>query len=94
MMPASATAAVPWMSSLKTASGSAVAIEQAEGVGVGEVFELDQRAGEDLGHGRHEFFDERVVGRPADAPLVEADVERIVEQRGLSVPTSSVTGRQ
>ena len=46
-IPASATAAVPWMSSLNDADAVAILAQQAEGGVVGEVLELDQHAGED-----------------------------------------------
>ena len=45
-MPASATAAVPWMSSLKVQMRSRYLLQQPEGVVVGEILELDQHARE------------------------------------------------
>ena len=44
--PASATAAVPWMSSLKVGNLVAVFVQQMERRVIGEVLELDQHARE------------------------------------------------
>ncbi len=79
-MPASATAAVPWMSSLKRADAVAVLLQQPERVVVGEVLELDDHPGEDLLRRRDELVDQLVVRGAGDALLVQADVERIGEQ--------------
>ena len=46
--PASATAAVPWMSSLKVQMRSRYLLQQPERVVVGEILELDQHAGKHL----------------------------------------------
>ena len=79
--PASVTAAVPWMSSLKRRDAVAVLREQPERVVIGEVLELDDAAREHLLRGVDEFLDERVV-RVAGQPLLrQADVERVVAQR-------------
>ena len=66
------------------ADAVAVALQQAERIGVGEILELDQRAGEHLLHRRDEFLDQRVVARAAQALLPQPDVERVVAQ-GLVV---------
>jgi hypothetical protein len=55
--------------------------QQAERVLVGEVLELDDDAGEDALGGGHELVHQRVVVRARQAPLVQPDVERIVQQR-------------
>ena len=48
---------------------------------------------EDFLHGRHEFFEEIVVFLAPHRGLAQPKVERIVKQRSLLVPTSSVIGR-
>jgi hypothetical protein len=48
-----------------------------------EVLELDDDAGEDLVRGNDEFLDQLVIGRAANARLVQADVQRIVEELGV-----------
>ena len=62
----------------------AVALEQANGVVLLEVFPLEQGVGEDLLHGLDEGLDEGVVRGPAQARAAVAEVERIVEQ-GLPI---------
>ena len=67
--PDSATAAVPWMSSLKRADLVAVLLQQAKGVVVGEILELHDDAGEGLAGGGHELVDQLVVGGAGEARL-------------------------
>ena len=65
---------------VERADAVAVLAQQAERVVVGEVFELDDHAGEDRLRGVDELVDEVVVGLAGEAAFVEADVERIVQQ--------------
>ena len=53
-----ATAAVPWMSSLKLHNAVAVAVEHARGVALGEVFPLQHDMRPALGQRGDEFGDE------------------------------------
>ena len=64
----------------------AVAVEDAQRVGLLEVLPLDDAAGPDLGHARHERLDQRVVGRTAHAGYPVAEIERIRQQRRVVGP--------
>jgi len=80
MMPAKATDAVPWMSSLKLQIWSRVLAEQTKGVGVAKVLPLQQRLGVGLLDGGHELGDKRVVLGAPGALLIDPDVQRILMQ--------------
>ena len=66
-MPASVTAAVPWMSSLKQQTVVAVPGQERHGVGVGEILELDAAARIRFLHGRRELLEKVVVFCPGRA---------------------------
>ncbi len=64
----------------------AVAVEDAQRVGLLEVLPLDDAAGPDLGDALDEGLDERVVVGSAQARRAIAEVERIGEQRRVVGP--------
>ena len=78
--PATTTAAVPWMSSLKDGHAIAVAVEDAQRVGLLEVLELDDAARPDLLDAGDERLDERVVVGAAQARRPMAEVERVGQE--------------
>ena len=79
----SATAAVPWMSSLKVSRPVAVAREDRGGVRGGEVLPLQQHVGHLVLDRGDEVLDERVVVLVVDAAVAPAEVVRVVEQVGV-----------
>src|SRR6266567_4134165 len=64
--PASTTAAVPWMSSLKVG----ILLEQPERIGGRKVLELNHHAREELACGNHELYDQSIVFLAAHTALV------------------------
>ena len=66
------------------AEAVAVAVKEAEGVLAGEVLPLEKDVGPAALHGGHELLNEVVVLLPADAGMLPADVNGVVEQ-GLVV---------
>ena len=61
----------------------AIFLQQPERIVAREVLELDHDAGEKLAGGDHELLDQGVVFLAAHARLMQADIERIVEQLGV-----------
>ena len=80
-MPATTTAAVPWMSSLKLGQRAPVAVEEVEGGVLLEVLPLQHRVGEDVAHRGHELVHQRLVLRTAQPRRPPAEIEVVGEQR-------------
>ena len=80
-MPATTTAPVPSMSSLKESRSLTVAGQHAERVPVREILPLDERARKDLANRLHQLVHQGVVGGAPQATVRHAQVERIGQQR-------------
>ena len=81
-MPARATAAVPWMSSLKLGTRSRKWSRMRSALGPLKSSHWMMQPGHVSATPSHEGLDELVVGRPAQAPRAIADVERVVRAAG------------
>ena len=78
--PARATAAVPWMSSLKQSTRSLYLFEQGVRVRRQEILELDQRIWIARLHGGHELFDQIEVRLALQPPARVAEVQHVAPQ--------------
>ena len=65
---------------VETADLVAVTPQQPECVVVREILELHDDPREDFLRRRDEFLDQRIVGRPGQAPLAQAEIQRIRQQ--------------
>ena len=66
---------------VERANTGAVFVQETEGVVIGKIFELDQRPGEGFRGGGDELLHQGVVDFARGAALVQAEVQRVVQQR-------------